>query len=51
LLGEATHAASAAAAESQIKDMKVKMTSWNDRNSRHRGTALVYRPYVHALEE
>lgn len=51
LLCAATHAAAAAAAERQIRDLKVKMTSWTDRNSRHRGTALVYRPYVHALEE
>ena len=35
----------------EVADLKVKMTSWTDRNSRRRGTALVYRPYVHALEE
>jgi hypothetical protein len=34
-----------------IAGLKVKMNSWTDRNSRHRGTALVYHPYVHALEE
>lgn len=51
LLSTATHAAAAAAAERQIKGLQVRMTRWNDRNSRHKGTALVYRPYVHALEE
>lgn len=51
LLSSATHAAAAAAAEKQVKQVQVRMGSWNDRNSRHRGTALVYRPYVHALEE
>jgi hypothetical protein len=34
-----------------VAGLKVKMTNWTDRNSRRRGTALVYRPYVHALEE
>lgn len=29
----------------------VPMGSWKDRNSRYKGTALVYRPHVHALEE
>lgn len=51
LMSSATHAAAAAAAEKQVRSLQVQMTSWNDRNSRYRGTALVYRPYVHALEE
>lgn len=31
--------------------IKVKMGAWQDRNSRFNGTALEYRPYIHALEE
>jgi hypothetical protein len=31
--------------------LRVKMGPWKERNSRHHGTALVFRPYVHALEE
>ena len=27
------------------------MGPWQERNSRYKGTALVYRPHVHALEE
>lgn len=31
--------------------VNVKMGAWHDRNSRFHGTAMHYRPYIHALEE
>lgn len=34
-----------------VAGLKVKMGPWKERNTRYNGTALVYRPYVHALEE